>query len=137
MTFTCDESSQPLSGPEQITCLPTGDYHQQLYDDDEKEEEDDDDDDCDHGDDYDYDDDDYVHGDDDDDPRHRGMECTYTSLQASPMSSHNKSGDPRHPYHHHPHHPHHHNQERHHNHHNQVRDPLVRVIETHHGKQEF
>ena len=25
MTFTCDEASQPLSGPEQIRCLPTGD----------------------------------------------------------------------------------------------------------------
>jgi len=24
--FTCDESSQPLSGPEQITCLPTGEW---------------------------------------------------------------------------------------------------------------
>ena len=29
VTFTCDEASQPLSGPDQIICLPTGDddYH--------------------------------------------------------------------------------------------------------------
>ena len=44
MRFTCDESSEPLSGPEQITCLPTGDHHHQLYDDDVYDDDDGDDD---------------------------------------------------------------------------------------------
>ena len=69
---------------------------------------DDDDQDCDDGDcvrgnDYDGD------GGHDDDRQPRGMECTFTSLQTSPMSSNNKSGDPRHHHHHHQHHHNHHN----------------------------
>ena len=51
MRFTCDESSEPLSGPEQITCLPTGDDCHQLYDD-ADDDDDDDVDDCDDNDDH-------------------------------------------------------------------------------------